>query len=507
MAESIIPIKVKEIENNIEGKPLTDSEVNLFENSYRKYIEESKNSEEKFQETIEEMANLLTVNQKNIEDIKDQKWFSRSWNTITGKNKKLERINQTNLIKVQKGALFFLQNMAERNQATMETVTFAIKRIQDIQIESIKLKSYLTNIIQKYNLKLKKIEQRLDGHDEVIEELTKNNRDIPIILFSVLLLLTAIILFLLTDSLITKWIISSILFVFSLSFFFTHSIKKKNNNKNSYRNEFNQTESLQEVQKENLQLRNEANDMLYKYITNYINDDFAEIPFTELGNEYIQLAEYLKPASQDIELDKVEKSKIIINYVNIELCSYDKIISLINNNVITYINFHSKLTSDIINQYLPNSIGLDVLVNLDFQIQNQYISRLENTLSPYLDNFKELIEKRYYLINNYNRFNELYTESTLKSMGKVLLEGFTIGIIGDYEEENKFVDSYISEFENYFGKVDTLVNIIGSTIIQLHSAIYRELINLTTSKFQTIWDEFNVQNQSLKPLIKELNKS
>jgi len=199
MAESIIPIKVKEIENNIEGKPLTDSEVNLFEKSYRKYIEESKNSEEKFQETIEEMANLLTVNQKNIEDIKDQKWFSRSWNTVTGKNKKLERINQTNLIKVQKGALFFLQNIAERNQATMETVTFAIKRIQDIQIESIKLKSYLTNIIQKYNLKLKKIEQRLDGHDEVIEELTKNNRDIPIILFSVLLLLTAIILFLLTN--------------------------------------------------------------------------------------------------------------------------------------------------------------------------------------------------------------------------------------------------------------------------------------------------------------------
>ena len=389
----------------------------------------------------------------------------------------------------------------------METVTFAIKRIQDIQIESIKLKSYLTNIIQKYNLKLKKIEQRLDGHDEVIEELTKNNRDIPIILFSVLLLLTAIILFLLTNSFITKWIMSSILFVFSLLIFVTHYNRKKHNNNNSNSIEFNQTESLNEVQRNNLQLRKEVNDKLYKCITNYINDDFAEKPFDELFNEYNQLTKYFKPFSKNIELDLVEKSKIVFKTVNLELCSYDKIISLINNNVITYINFHSKLTSDIIYQYLPNSIGLDVLVNLDFQIQNQYISRLENTLSPYLNNFKELIETRFYLKSNYNKFNELYTESTMKTMGKSFLQGFTLGIIGDVYGEEEFVESYIREFENYTDKVDTLLNIIDSTIIQLHSGIYNDLINLATSKFQTIWDEFNVQNQSLKPLIKELNES
>src|SRR5690606_31397785 len=136
MDNSYFPLSISDIELNLEGRQLSENEISLFEASYQRFINESKENEEQMMETIDEIANLLSVNQNNLESIQNQAWFKRSWNTISRKNGKLEKINQSNLLKIQKGSLFFLQNLAERNQATMESVIFAIKRVEDMQIES-----------------------------------------------------------------------------------------------------------------------------------------------------------------------------------------------------------------------------------------------------------------------------------------------------------------------------------------------------------------------------------
>jgi len=519
MSKSIIPINLKDVESNVEGRPLTDSEILIFEESYRNYLKESKETDDNYENTIEEISNLLTINQNNIEEIKEQKWFKRSWKTITGKNKKLERVNQINLVKVQKGSLYFLQSMAERNHATMETVTFAIKRIQDIQIDSIKLKGYLSTIIVKYNSRLNLIEHRLDNHESVLMDLTKKESEIPIYMISMLLLLTAIILFFLTDSVYTKWILSSFLFVLSMTILLNSHLKNRNiqdkkvlkhnyressNQDITFNNNINQFGTQNELQIENLQIKKQIDIVLFKYISNYINEDFIKSPFVDYYKKYDYIDKYLIEYSNNTEIDETQKAKILNDIINLELNSYETIISLMNKNVSNYIKFHSNLTSDIVAQYIPESIGLDVLINLDIQIQNQYLNQMENTLEPYSNNIKELLKVRYELIHDYNKFQKLYTESILKTICKGLIHGFTFRLVGNVIEEENFVKSYKINFAEYLNDFEMLLNILDSSIFQLHQRIYDELIKLSISKFQTVWDEFDTQNQSLKPLLEKL---
>ena len=47
MEQTYTPLSVRDIDNNIEGKPLSESEIRLFEESYQKYIDDSKENKEK----------------------------------------------------------------------------------------------------------------------------------------------------------------------------------------------------------------------------------------------------------------------------------------------------------------------------------------------------------------------------------------------------------------------------------------------------------------------------
>lgn len=505
MSKLEIPVKFTEIEKGIEGKPLSNSEIQVFEKSYRNYIKDINSDQERMEETLEEMANLLTINQKNLEEVTSQSWFKRSWKTITGHNKNLEKINQGNLLKVQKGALYFLQNSAERNQATFEAVTFAIKRVDDLQIESAKLKGYLFQIIQKYNSRIKQIENKLDEHNEAIEQLKKEYSSVPFYFIAALFLIISIILFVLTESFYTKWVLSGILLIFSLILIISKVFKRSVSHLNT---QMQNTEPFEDeitvLKKENLSLRILINNECQKFIEKFIDEDFAYSPFAEFGESYSEIEKTIEPISSDSTLDKNQITGIIYKTISIEICSFDRIRTLIHQNITEFVEAYSNFVVEIVKNYLPNSIGVEAFVNIDIQTQIHYELELNNAISPYHENLKSLISQRYDLLSRFSSFEELFTESNLKSFGKGFLEGLTFGLVGNVEGEEKFVNEYIDSFVNYGSKIEDIVQIFTSSILPLHTRIYSEFANNCIDKLNILWDEFNDQKVHLKPLLDAL---
>lgn len=500
MEQSYSPLTFRDIDNHLEGRQLSESEIRLFEESYQKYIDESKENKEQMEKTIEEIANLVTVNQNNFESFQNQNWFTRAWKIVSGKNSKLEKISQLNLLKIQKGALFFLQNLAEINQATMESVIFAIKRVEDIQIENIKLKGYLSQIVLKYNNRIKKIENKLIEHDIEIKNLNKNDSRLIYIFFSVLLLLGSLVIFILTDSIFTKWIVSGILLLFSFFFLILLLRNIKNNNKDIQEGEIYFDTQNSSIVKDNQKLRTDINNLLSKLFNLKINDHFISFPFLEYFNIYSEMKKQYEPIINNQELNKKEYTTIFEKIISYELCNIDRIYTLITKNISEYIDYHSQITSSIVNNYFPNSIGIELFSNLDIQIQNNFVSKIEESILPYEDDIKQIILKRISLINDFKKFKELYNESILKQIGKYFLEGFTFGFIGNVDGEDRFVKNYINELAIYVEKIENIVKIFKSSIIPFNSKIYEDLINVSINKIQSLLDEFDKQNISIKPL-------
>lgn len=507
MEQTYTPLSVRDIDNNIEGKPLSESEIRLFEESYQKYIDDSKENKEQMEETINEIANLLTVNQNNLESVQNQNWFTRSWNTVSGKNGKLEKINQSNLLKIQKGSLFFLQNLAERNQATMESVIYAIKRVEDIQIESIKLKGYLSQIVLKYNNRIKKIENKLIEHDIEINKLNKNDSRMLYIFFSVLLLLGSIVLFVLTDSLFTKWIFSGILLIFSLSSFIT-IFRNKNKIVNTSDNKIDNKGRISEIREDNLKLRANVNNAIYKVFQAKVKDELLHYPLSEYFKSLSQIENEWKTLSEG-EIGLEEGLSITQRIIGYEIINMDRVFKLINKNVSDYINNHSIITESIVKNYFPDTIGIDLLSNLDIQTQRQIVNQLENSLNPYISDLKDIINFRLSLINNFDKFSKLMKESWggWKYAGKVLVEAFTFGFVGDIRGDQEFCYEYINnDIKTYIEKLKNLAKVFDSSILPLQSRIYDELINVSVHKIQPLLDEFDKNNISIKPFLFEIEE-
>ena len=508
MEQSFLPLTIRDIDNNLEGRPLSESEIRLFEESYQKYIDDSKDNKAQMEDAIDDIANLLTVNQNNLESVQNQNWFTRSWNTVSGKNGKLEKINQSNLLKIQKGSLFFLQNLAERNQATMESVIYAIKRVEDIQIESIKLKGYLSQIVLKYNNRIKKIENKLIEHDIEINKFNKNDSRLLYIFFSVLLLLGSIVLFVLTDSLFAKWILSGILLIFSLSSFIT-IFRNKNKIVNTSDNKIDNKDRISEIREDNLKLRANINNAIYKVFQTKVKDELLYYPLSEYFKSLSQIENEWKKILSNDNIGSIEALSIIQKIIGYEIINMDRVFKLLNKNVSEYINNHSITTDSIVKNYFPDTIGIDLLSNLDIQIQSQIINQLEDSLNPYISDLNDIINFRLSLINKFNKFSELIKEHVgrgWKWTGKVLVESFTFGLVDPITGDIKFICEYQDDVEIYIDKLKKLAKVFDSSIIPLQSRIYDELINVSVHKIQPLLDEFDKNNISIKPFLFEIEE-
>ena len=66
-----------------------DNEYDLWQEYAKKIFEEFGNDKGKITDMVQDALSLLTISVQNLENIKNQGFYSRIWKTITGKNKAL----------------------------------------------------------------------------------------------------------------------------------------------------------------------------------------------------------------------------------------------------------------------------------------------------------------------------------------------------------------------------------------------------------------------------------
>lgn len=157
---------------NVDGKYEEQTMLDL-EMAYREMI--NNNSQDEVTEIIADISKLLELNKENYRKVREQKWFKRAVNTLSGKNRRLKKINEENLLDIQKSAIYFLDNMAHENVALMKTVMYSINRIDYQELQDERIKSFILEWTQKNNLRNKELEGRIFEIESRINKSTNNS--------------------------------------------------------------------------------------------------------------------------------------------------------------------------------------------------------------------------------------------------------------------------------------------------------------------------------------------
>lgn len=148
------------IDRDLGGPQLPPANAAAFEQAWAAFSERFDPAASEGPERIQELARLLQVTSDNLDTVQNQKWFQRAWGTVSGGNKRLAKANEQNLLQVQKGAFFFLEGLAAQNQLMMQSVYYALQRVEDNQIQNERLKGHLLQVVRRYNDRIGGIEAR-----------------------------------------------------------------------------------------------------------------------------------------------------------------------------------------------------------------------------------------------------------------------------------------------------------------------------------------------------------
>lgn len=497
MVDPKISVPIRNINSSLQGPSLEPEISHCFEEAYASFVSQ-KLKQKEMKEKIDEMGNLLTVSLENLDTVKNQKWFNRAWQTITGKNKKLERVNQENLLKVQKGALYFIQNLAELNEEMMATVARTLQRIEDIQKESTKLKGYLIKLVQKYNKKLGHIENKLDQHDKAIRYLQHTTGRNIYLIFGIIILVIGVVSFLVapTDY---KWFISILFILLSIPLFISFFRGSQTflgpitNSKIK--------ETL--IVNENNKIIPQICEIIYSSYADFVNTNLLTTPY----KNFFDKNEKLSKLYLELNANQSDKPKYAADLKKI-LSIEPETINIIENNLRkcsnTFCEYHRQLVASMQNDYIPNSIGIDVLSSLDFNFQSQLANELVNAIVPYSSQFDHLSNTRKNLLSQFTKFEKLMNESVLIEYGKAIWEGFTLGLMSPNTDDVNFVNGVVDNLALYGQQWDNITPIIQNSVIQLNANTYDGAIRSSINTMQPLFDEFNEQKISLIPLLKQL---
>jgi len=118
--------------------------------------------EDRVDNNIHDMMDLLSVNDTNLEIIQSQNWFSRAWNTVAGKNKALKTVNEQNLLKVQKLSLAIVKELENRNQLSRDAILQVNQKYNELAESQQELKQFLLVVTER-------ISERFESNEGHIE--------------------------------------------------------------------------------------------------------------------------------------------------------------------------------------------------------------------------------------------------------------------------------------------------------------------------------------------------
>jgi len=473
---------------------LSSDDVKCFESSYSNFMNEfgNGNDEDEAKRIIENMIYLLDVNAQNLDEIKNQKWFEKIWKTISGGNSKLRDINNQNLIKIQKGILFFFDKFANENKTIMQSVHFALDKVKELRFENEKVKYYLTDLSTKIKYKIDNIETRLDEQNVEIESIKNNNISY---VFAGLLSLIGLLLIIFMNEYWLKWILGSLLIIVAVFMSIkTKFIYPKADSKKDSKSD--------RIVEKNSEIIRKLYLNIYKYFENLINEILYN-PYEQLFNKYEELEKIIDEESGKENLTNEESIKYIKEMLEIEPVPFLSIKLEYQNLISQLIYEYNNFISFIMQDYLPDSLNLEILASIDYLDQSNLQISLNNSINPYEERFNSLTNLRNSLMNDYPRLEHIFERSKTRTFIKYFFEGD--------EEDKELIDRFINKRDSYIEEWNNIVQIVYDSVCEIQKRDCNEFIRtIIEKKFNFIIEEFNLKGISIAQLnssIEEINKN
>lgn len=491
---------VNAIDNKIGGAPLSQDQIQNFQTAMSEFMATYDNDSPEMEKRLDDISKLLTITADNYEKVSKEKWFQRAWFTVTGKNKKLMNINKHNLLLVQKGSLLFLQNLAKQNNMLMKTVCFTLEKVNKTGIQNLKIKNYILQVTDKYNRTIKSIRDTLEIHDNEISIIkSTNNSLIQIVVGSFLLVIAGILLLSTNKSHITVGfsILTGLLGLFSLVSGIINSHKKR---PAVIENQVSIPTS--ELQLHNRKVLTEVRENLSRFLFKAATKELIYVPvspFYESYNKLVEIASDYSKTKMDCNCfadwyDKVFQVEADLSKDTVDGISF-------------FVKKYSEIANDIlysiINDYLPETNGLELRCEIDENKQNRLFDNVAGAFNPYLEQFQYLAELKQSLLPRYTRYRRFLKENPVLQGAKAFLKGALI-IPLFIDDTDEFLESFGNDMERYLNGWDTInVSLLASLfpIIERYAELYaRECSNC----FEPLLREFDEQNVELSALNREI---
>lgn len=169
-------LDLKSIDNITEIKSFNENEYGLWEEYAKSVFAEFGNDKAKITDMVKDALSLLTVSERNFDDIKNQGFFKRFWKTLTGKNKALSQENQANLLRVQKIAIYMMNLSVARDMILAEAIRDIHNKLVKIRYDLARFQDAVITIFRKLIDKIYHIESSLD-FTQIIQLIDKGYYD------------------------------------------------------------------------------------------------------------------------------------------------------------------------------------------------------------------------------------------------------------------------------------------------------------------------------------------
>lgn len=507
--------QIAEINQALGGEPLTSDLVQSFQSAQQHFKDKYRPESKTVQTRLSEVADLLTVSEANLKELENQKWFQRAWRTVTRKNQKLKTVNERNLLIVQKGSLFFLQSLAEGNQILMKTVHFALERIEQVNVENTRLKGYLAIAIRKFRDRLERIEHRLDEHEEVVEEFSRERRvNLPLLLAGNVLLIAGILLIaLLYGNTIVSAVGGALVIGAIFSFLFAFAPVRKglriaNMLKSEKRSPVLQTNAVNVAQakaqeaQQDLRASNRKNLGAVKTrLAKILNDRVTTEP---LVGPFLARTRKLENGGGKLHGEENFGKLEVADWLEESLAvSWDirgevhGLCATLANDCVELVN---ALGTKVARSFLPDWLGLDLEAHLDHTAKKELEERLKKAFASEFKQIDDLEADRVSLLRDCPRIVKMYREHPATTIAKGFVKGLLIvpAIVDDTEQ---FLSSFFTNLANYFKNARQLGDAIESSAVVYCGTILREFFTAGVEAMDPVFAGFDNQGVALDVLL------
>jgi len=147
---------------------MTTSLTTAEEVQLDKLVADAERNRKEAQQFAIEAGKLLAATTERLAEYKDRGFFKRCWYAISGKQSSLERANVDDLAKMQKFAWAYLMKLQEQNIIEAKAIAVIRNNLKDLQTEVGEIHDMVSQIVQKFDARVTKLEEVAALHDWVI---------------------------------------------------------------------------------------------------------------------------------------------------------------------------------------------------------------------------------------------------------------------------------------------------------------------------------------------------